>query len=246
MKHKVVIIDDEPLARGLIREYLSGFEQLTVVGESGDGFEGIKTIQNLQPDLVFLDVRMPKLNGFEMLELLEELPAVIFTTAFDEYAMKAFDANAIDYLLKPFSQERFNKAVLKFINNEHSKNLIQALQEGKIKSDSPVTNRIVIKSGQEILIIPYGDLDYIESYDDYVKIHSLGKVHVKKKTMGYFESSLDGKRFVRIHRSYIVNLEKVKGLVNENGENLELELKDGTRLSVSRSGYTKLKEVLKT
>ncbi len=245
MKANVIIIDDEPLARGLIKEYMSHFPELTLIAECGDGFEGIKSIQNLNPDLVFLDVRMPKLNGFEMLELLENTPSVIFTTAFDEYAMKAFDTNALDYLLKPFSQERFNKAVLKFLNNESSKNLIKALQEGKIEPTPSHENRIVVKSGQDIIIVPVKDIDYIESYDDYVKIHSSGKIYVKKKTMSYYESTLDKGHFIRIHRSYLVNIEKAKGLISVNGDNYNLELLDGTVLSVSRSGYSRLKEVIK-
>lgn len=243
---KVVIIDDEPLARELIREYLHEFPDLTVVAECGDGFDGVKTIQKYAPDLIFLDVRMPKLNGFEMLELLDELPFVIFTTAFDEYAMKAFEANAIDYLMKPFSQDRFAKAVNKFIDNKSSIDLKNALSEGRITENHAKESRIVVKAGNEIKIIPTEQICYIEAYDDYVKIHSDKKTFVKKKTMSYYENGLDGDKFVRIHRSFIVNIDKVSGLISLENEGHEIEMKDGVRLSVSRSGLARLKELLRT
>ena len=164
---KAIIIDDEPLARGLVLEYLKAFPNIDVVQECNDGFEGLKAIQQFQPQLIFLDIQMPKINGFEMLELIENPPGVIFTTAFDSYAIKAFEAHAIDYLLKPYSEERFNKAVSKFLganSNAPAMDLVNA--ESNILPDEK--NRIVVKDGSKITIIPVDDVVYIEAYDDYV------------------------------------------------------------------------------
>lgn len=245
MKHKVIIIDDEPLARGLIREYLNLFPDIEILAECGDGFEGIKSILQFKPDLIFLDVRMPKLNGFEMLELLDQTPQVIFTTAFDEYALRAFDAHAIDYLLKPFSQDRFNKAISKYLSNNSTKNIADVLNEGKLNLDNGLNeNRIVVKSGLDIIIILHKDILYIESYDDYVKIHTTEKTYLKKKTMTYYENTLQNKGFIRIHRSYLVNINYAKSIVNAPNESYSLELKNGEQLQVSRNGLGRLKTAL--
>ncbi|MBL7837325.1 MAG: LytTR family transcriptional regulator DNA-binding domain-containing protein [Bacteroidetes bacterium] len=245
MKHKVIIIDDEPLARGLIREYLNLFPDFEILAECGDGFEGIKSILQFKPDLIFLDVRMPKLNGFEMLELLDQTPQVIFTTAFDEYALRAFDAHAIDYLLKPFSQDRFNKAISKYLSNNSTKNIADVLNEGKLNLDNGLNeNRIVVKSGLDIIIILHKDILYIESYDDYVKIHTTEKTYLKKKTMTYYENTLQNKGFIRIHRSYLVNINYAKSIVNAPNESYSLELKNGEQLQVSRNGLGRLKTAL--
>ena len=170
---KVIIIDDEPLARSIVKEYLQKHPELELVAECGDGFEGVKAIQQYQPDLIFLDIQMPKINGFEMLELIEQPPAVIFTTAFDEYAIKAFEAHAVDYLLKPFNQERFDKAIAKWLEqkNTHSKKHTQDLLETASQSPSQ-SQRIVVKTGSKIKIIPVHDVYYLEAADDYVKIHT--------------------------------------------------------------------------
>ncbi|MEI6509120.1 MAG: response regulator, partial [Bacteroidota bacterium] len=187
---KTIIIDDEPLARTIIKDYLSKHEDFTIVQECNDGFEGVKAIQQHQPELIFLDIQMPKINGFEMLELIEQPPGVIFTTAFDEYAIKAFDTLAIDYLLKPFSKDRFDKALQKWKDQRHSIEQISKT-ESLIDSNSkqPEENlRVVVKTGTKIRIIPVNDIIYFEADDDYVKIHTPEGSYLKKKTMQHFEN----------------------------------------------------------
>ena len=203
---KAIIIDDEPLARSIIKEYLQGYPGITVAEECNDGFEGIKAIQQHQPDLIFLDIQMPKINGFEMLELIDNPPLVIFTTAFEEYAIKAFDAHAADYLLKPFSKERFDKAIQKMLLQKN--NTAEAVVTSALQTPT-VSNRIVVKDNGKIKIIPLAQVQYIEAADDYVKIHTAEGNFLKKKTMQYFEDSLPQQEFIRIHRSYIVNAQLI-------------------------------------
>ncbi len=242
---KVIIIDDEPLARSIVKEYLQKQPQLQLVAECSDGFEGVKAIQQHQPDLIFLDIQMPKINGFEMLELLEQTPAVIFTTAFDEYAIKAFEAHAIDYLLKPFNQERFDKAISKWNEQKlqsHEKTTRELLETA---SQSPAqSHRIVIKDGSKIKIIPVHDVQYLEAADDYVKIHTKDGYFLKNKTMNHFEQVLDGQLFVRSHRSYIVNVQQITRIDPYEKDSHVAVLRSGVKVPVSRSGYGKLKEVL--
>jgi two-component system LytT family response regulator len=242
---KVIIIDDEPLARSIVKEYLQKHADLELVAECGDGFEGIKAIQQHQPDLVFLDIQMPKINGFEMLELLEQPPAVIFTTAFDEYAIKAFEAHAIDYLLKPFNQERFNKAVAKWgeQKNNTQENKTSELLETASQSPSQ-SQRIVVKNGSKIKIIPVHDIYYLEAADDYVKIHTQEGYFLKNKTMSHFEQVLDEQLFVRSHRSYIINIQQITRIDPYEKDNHVAVLRTGIKVPVSRSGYGKLKSVL--
>jgi two-component system LytT family response regulator len=242
---KVVIIDDEPLARSIVKEYLQKHLQLELAQECNDGFEGLKAIHQHQPDLIFLDIQMPKINGFEMLELIEQPPAVIFTTAFDEYAIKAFEAHAIDYLLKPFDQDRFDKALQKWreqkttIQKETTKELLETA------SLSPAQNqRIVIKDGSKIKIIPVQDVFYLEAADDYVKIHTKEGYFLKNKTMSHFEQALDTQHFVRSHRSYIVNIQQITRIDPYEKDNHVAVLRSGVKVPVSRSGYGKLKAVL--
>ena len=242
---KVIIIDDEPLARSIVKEFLQKHPDLQLMQECGDGFEGLKAIQQHQPDLIFLDIQMPKINGFEMLELLEQTPAVIFTTAFDEYAIKAFEAHAIDYLLKPFNQERFDKALAKWgeqkkVNNEKA---TQELLETASLSPAQ-SQRIVIKDGSKIKIIPVHDVQYLEAADDYVKIHTKDGYFLKNKTMNHFEQVLDGQQFVRSHRSYIVNVQQITRIDPYEKDSHVAVLRSGVKVPVSRSGYGKLKEVL--
>lgn len=240
---KTIIIDDEPLARDIVKEYLADFPEFSVVAECGDGFEGIKAIATHQPALIFLDVQMPKISGFEMLELLEETPGVIFTTAFDEYAIQAFESNAIDYLLKPFSKERFEKAMQKFLQQteESRRGTISQLQQ--MPAVSP-QQRIVIRDGSKIRIIPLHEVIMLEAADDYVKIHSSEGVFLKKKTMQFFEDSLPAVQFVRVHRSYIVNIAQITRIDPMEKENHVALLKAGPRVPVSKSGYQKLKQAL--
>lgn len=250
---KAIIIDDEPLARLIVNEYLQAFPQVTVVQEAGDGFEGIKAIQQHNPDLLFLDIQMPKINGFEMLELVEDPPAVIFTTAFDEYAIRAFENHAVDYLLKPFSKERFDKALNKWLEQyDNSKTaMIAPAEQDNTRSlletagQSPAQqNRVVVKTGGKIKIIPIEDIHYLEASDDYVKIHTTAGTFLKNKTMGYFEQTMDPTQFVRTHRSYILNIQRITRIDPYEKDGHLCILQSGAQVPVSKSGYVKLKGVL--
>lgn len=241
---KIITIDDEPLARSIVKEYLQKYSELEIVQECNDGFEGFKAIQQYQPDLIFLDIQMPKINGFEMLELLDHAPAVIFTTAFDEYAIKAFEAHAVDYLLKPFSQERFDKAIQKWKEQKVSsqKNTEELLETA---SHSPSqSQRIVVKTGSKIKIIPVHDVFYLEAADDYVKVHTQDGSFLKNKTMSHFEKTLDPQLFVRSHRSYIMNVQQITRIDPYEKDNHVAILKSGAKVPVSRNGYVKLRTVL--
>jgi two-component system, LytTR family, response regulator len=246
MMMQAILIDDEPLARSLVREYLEAYPQIEIVQECGDGFEGLKAITQHHPDLIFLDVQMPKINGFEMLELLDQPPAVIFTTAFDEYAMRAFDAHAIDYLLKPFSQERFNKALDKWLlqqdRAEALKNTQALLETAAAYPERQ--DRIVVKTGNKIRIIPEADIWYLEADGDYVTVHTPDGKFLKSKTMQHFENILDPKKFVRVHRSYIIQLQQMVRLEPYEKDSHVAILKSGAQVPVSRSGNARLKQVL--
>lgn len=242
---KVILIDDEPLARSMVREYLQTWTDISIVQECNDGFEGVKAIAQHKPDLIFLDIQMPKINGFEMLELLDAPPSVIFTTAFDEYAIKAFEAHAIDYLLKPFAKERFDKALQKWMAARQTSapapppsGLLETVSQPEEK------NRIVVKKGSNIVIVPVHTIHYLEAFDDYVKIHTKEGFFLKKKTMSYFEQTLDAKEFVRVHRSYLLNLQELTRIEPMEKDNHVALLKSGVRIPLSQTGYTKLKEVL--
>jgi two-component system, LytTR family, response regulator len=241
-----IIIDDEPLARSIIREYLRNHPDLTLIAECNDGFEGVKAIQQLQPDLIFLDVQMPKINGFEMLELIEEPPAVIFTTAFDEFAIKAFESHAIDYLLKPFSQDRFDKAISKCKQTEGSPPAkVQLAPLLDAISNSPAEqHRVVVKLSGKIRIIPIEEIHYLEAADDYVKVHTREGAFLKNKTMGHFDRVLNNSQFVRTHRSFMVNITEITRIEPYEKDGHLAILKSGARVPVSKSGYVKLKSVL--
>lgn len=242
---KVILIDDEPLARSIVREYLAAFPELEVVAECNDGFEGVKAIQQFQPDLLFLDIQMPRINGFEMLELLTNPPLVIFTTAFDEFAMKAFETHAIDYLLKPFSPERFAKAIDKW------KAAAQSAEPGptaallETASQSPQQrHRVVVRTGQKIRIIPVADIHYFEAADDFVKVHTSEGVFLKNRTLTYFENLLDNGQFARCHRSYLINIQQITRIDHHEKDSYVAVLISGAVIPVSRTGYVRLKEVL--
>jgi two-component system, LytTR family, response regulator len=241
---KVVVIDDEPLARSLVLEYLQSYKNFEVLQECNDGFEGVKAINQHQPDLIFLDIQMPKISGFEMLELVENLPSVIFTTAFDEYALKAFEAHAVDYLLKPFSKERFDKAIQKWLSNNNTKteNTQTLLNDGTKQIEEK--NRVVVKFGTNIRILQSQDIYYIEAFDDYVKIFTKDDYFLKKKTMGYFEQTLGSREFLRVHRSFIVQLQCITGIEQYEKNGHIAILKNGKKISLSRNGYAVLKEKL--
>jgi two-component system LytT family response regulator len=243
---KTIIIDDEPLARSIVVEYLQDFPQLTLVAECNDGFEGVKAIQQHAPDLIFLDIQMPKINGFEMLELIEQPPAVIFTTAFDEYALKAFETHAVDYLLKPFSRDRLEKAIGKFMADRGQPGRaagMQALLQSATELPAQ-SERIVVRTGGKIRIIPVPQVLYLEAADDYVKVVTADGTFLKNKTMGYFENTLPGNQFVRTHRSYLLNVQEITRIDPYEKEAHLAILRSGARIPVSKSGYARLKTVL--
>jgi len=243
-KLRTLIIDDEKLARDIVKKYASKIDSLEIINECGNGFDGIKAINSEKPDLIFLDIQMPKLNGFEMLELIEEKPKIIFTTAFDQYALKAFDVNAIDYLLKPFSEERFGEAVNKVLKEQVSlsKEKVKKLQS-HLEDEVEYLDRVIVKQNQKINIIPIEKVIYFEAQDDYVMIHTEEGKFLKQKTMKYFEDHLDPKDFIRIHRSFIINISRIKEIELFDKDSYKAVLKNDTKLSVSRSGYSKLKEI---
>ena len=247
-KIKAIIIDDEALARDIIKSYLRKYDNVDLIAECSNGFDGIKQINELKPDLIFLDIQMPKLTGFEMLEILDEPPVIIFSTAFDQFALKAFEVNATDYLLKPYSEERFAEALNKAIKLLSDKPVANLKLENLVKSlekRNEYLDRVVIKNGQKILIIPVDDISYIEAQDDYTMIYSSKGNFLKQKTMKYFEENLDPEDFIRIHRSYIVKLTCVKQIELFEKESYRVLLNDGKKLQVSKSGYLNLKEILK-
>jgi two-component system LytT family response regulator len=243
---RVLIIDDEPLARMVVKEYLQAFSQIEIVQECNDGFEGLKAIQQHQPDLVFLDVQMPKINGFEMLELVEQAPAVIFTTAFDEYAIKAFETHAVDYLLKPFSKDRFHKAIEKYLANASTTSKAKQTEDLlETAAQSPAQHeRIVVKTGTKVKIIPVQDVEYLAADDDYVSVYTAEGSFLKNKTMNFFEQTLDPRQFVRVHRSYMIAIQQITRIdPYEKDAHLAI-LKSGAKIPVSKTGYGKLKQVL--
>ena len=243
---KVILIDDEPLARSIVAEYLQAYPDFQIVQSCNDGFEGVKAVAQHKPDLIFLDIQMPKINGFEMLELIEQPPSVIFTTAFDEYAIKAFEAHAIDYLLKPFGKERFDKALQKWLQQRSQASAKQtntALLNEEIRKPEE-RNRIVVKEGSNIKIIPVHDILYIEAFDDYVKIFTQKEMFLKKKTMSFFEQSLNPSQFVRVHRSYIIPLSQLTKIEPLEKDTHIALLKNGSKIPLSKTGYLKLKTVL--
>jgi len=244
-KLRTVVIDDEDLARSIVREYLSSHPDVEIVAECSNGFEAVKAITELQPDLLFLDVQMPKLDGFEVLELVEQHPAVIFVTAYDQYAVKAFEVHAVDYLLKPFGKERFDEALAlarQKIARRESVPLSDVVAAARPK-DVPL-ERLLVRDGSKVHVIAVEKLDYVEAQDDYVALKSEGKTHLKQQRLSELEALLDPKRFVRIHRSYILNVERLARLELYAKDSRMAILKDGTKLPVSRAGYEKLKGLL--
>lgn len=240
---KAVIIDDDPLAHELIAEYLQHYPQIALVGAAYDGLEGVKAIYQHQPDLIFLDIQMPKINGFEMLELLEHPPAIIFTTAFEEYALRAFETHAVDYLLKPFSQERFNKALQKCLDRPMAAGLPPVALLETAQALSP-PDRIVVRNGSKVIIVPIQSVHYLEGADDFVKIHTKEGIYLKKKTLQFFEDTLDKRQFVRVHRSYLVPIEQIVRIDVFQKDTYVALLRSGESIPVSRSGYPKLRALL--
>jgi len=241
---RTILIDDESLARDVVKHYLSSFPDIEVVAECADGFEGLKAITQHQPDFIFLDIQMPKINGFEMLELVEKHPAVIFTTAFDEYAIKAFEVNAVDYLLKPIDKARFDQAIQKLparLNNADGST--QELLDSASLNPAQ-NNRVVVKKNGVIKIIAVTDIHYLEADDDYVKLSTTEGIFHKNKTMSFFEQTLEPAQFIRIHRSYIINLAQVTRIELKEKDSYIVLLKSDIWLPVSKTGYVKLKAAL--
>jgi two-component system LytT family response regulator len=244
---KIIIIDDEAPARDLIRHYLQEYPNIEITGEADNGFTAMKLIREQKPHLIFLDVQMPKLTGFEMLELMDEPPAIIFSTAFDQYAIRAFEMNTVDYLLKPYSKERFDAAVQKAFNRlengdwkmENGKKILNS-QFSVLDLKNSLT-RIAVKDRQQIHVIPVNDIDFIEADGDYVKLHTSKKSYLKEKTMKYFEENLPSQQFIRIHRSYIVNVNEVAKIELYEKDSYRVHLKNGELLKASSNGYKALK-----
>jgi two-component system LytT family response regulator len=242
---RAIIVDDEELARGLVREYLAPYPDVEIIAECANGFEAVKAATELKPDLIFLDIQMPKLSGFEVIELIDDPPAVIFVTAFDQYALKAFEVHAVDYLLKPYSKQRFDEA----LSHAREKILRSSGETAKImvRSARPkeqMLERVLIKEGSKVLVIPVEKIDYIEAQDDYVAFRVDGRTHLKMQRLADLEEMLDPRRFVRIHRSYILNIERLAKLELYAKDSRRAILKDGSQIAVSRTGYDKLKALL--
>lgn len=240
---KTLIIDDEPLARSIVSEYLGHYPEIIIAQECNDGFEGVKAIAQHKPDLIFLDIQMPKISGFEMLELIDEPPSVIFTTAFDEYAIKAFEAHAVDYLLKPFTKERFDKAITKWLQQRQVPEDISKKISHQVHQPEEAS-RVVVKENANIRIIPVSEIIYLEAYDDYVKIFTAKEMFLKKKTMSHYEKVLDSSKFIRVHRSYLIQLSQITRIEPLEKDTHIALLKTGARIPLSKTGYNKLKSVL--
>ncbi len=240
-KYTAIIADDEFFARELIKQYLMPLTDIEVIAEFDNGFDALKAIKKELPDIVFLDIQMPKLTGIEMVELLEFVPQIIFTTAYDEYAIKAFELNAIDYLLKPFSQERFTQAVKKAVQQIETKQ-DNRLKE-KLRQIPAQTNRIAVQKNNNIIIIPFSDIHYISANDDYIDIHTQNEKYLKKMTMDAILSRLPD-NFIRRHRKHIINLNFLKQIEKEGKENYFAVTTSGTPFKISRSQYPTVKQKL--
>ena len=244
---RIVIVDDEPLARSVVREYASEDPSLEIVADCANGFEAVKAVSELKPDLVLLDVQMPKLNGFEVLELLGREQAVVFITAYDQYALRAFEVHAVDYLLKPFSAERFQDAMVRARERLRAKvgsplDVEQIVRDAKPRSGP--AERVLIRDGANVHVLPVDKIDYVEAQDDYVAFKSEGKQFLKDQTLSAVEGTLDPARFVRIHRSFILNIDRIAKVELYAKDSRIAILRDGTRLPVSRAGYARLSQLL--
>lgn len=239
---RVIIVDDEDLARGLVREFLGSHADVEIVAECANGFDAVKAITEQQPDLVFLDIQMPKLNGFEVVELAGRKTHYMFVTAYDQYALKAFEVHAVDYLLKPFSQQRFDEALA------HARGALgKSAGVEAVLSEASVRNaplgRVLIRDGAKVHVIGTDKIDYIEAQDDYVQVNAEGKGYLKNQRLSELEGQLDASQFVRIHRSYILNVARMERIEQGKDSHTAI-LRDGTRLPISRSGYQKVRELI--
>ncbi len=239
---RALIVDDEDLGRAIVREHLAAHGDVEVVGEAGNGFEALKLAAELKPDLIFLDIQMPKLDGFEVLELLEGEPAVVFVTAFDQHALRAFDAHAVDYLLKPFAKDRFDAALEKARAQHTGRRSPVAQATALAGTAHPRLERIVVKDGAKVTVVPLDKLDFVQAQDDYVLLRFEGRSILKQQTLSSLENQLPADRFIRIHRSYILNLERLSKIEPDGKDSRDALLRDGTRLPVSKQGWQRLKE----
>jgi two-component system LytT family response regulator len=242
-KLRAIIVDDEELARHVLRELIATHPEIELIAECANGFEAVKAISERTPDLLFLDIQMPKLDGFEVLELTGTNMAIVFATAYDEYALKAFEVHAVDYLLKPFGADRFEAALRQAKQKLGALMPVAEIAQAS-RAPGQYVDRVVVRDGAKVHIIPIAKLDYAEAQDDYVALASEGRKHLKQQTIASLEASLDPAHFLRIHRSYIVNLERVAKIEPYGKDSKVAILHDGTRLPVSRSGYARLSEVL--
>ena len=244
---RVIIVDDEMLARAVVREYLGAHPEVEIVAECANGFEAVKAITELAPELVFLDIQMPKLDGFEVAELAGAKTRYIFATAYDQYAIRAFEFHALDYLLKPFSQQRFDQALAHARGHLASGGGADrggaAMTRAAAGRDKPL-GRVLIRDGAKVHVIVSDRIDYIEAQDDYVRIQSEGKSYLKNQRLAELEGQLDAGQFLRIHRSYIVNIARVERIEQATRDSHVAILRDGGKLPVSRSGYQKIRTAL--
>jgi two-component system LytT family response regulator len=246
-KIKAVIIDDEELGRNLIREYLQSHPEVDIMDECQDAYQALESIDKFQPDLLFLDVQMPEVNGFELLEMLEEIPFVVFSTAYDKYALRAFEVNAVDYLLKPFDQERFDVALEKVKERIRHlqdqpvkiKNLLQYLQ-----AEKPYLDKIMVKRSGKIVVLHVDEIQWVEAMGDYVNLHTAEGIYTVLQSMKHLEARLNPTRFIRVHRSSIVNLEAIKEIIPWTKGRFKVNLKDGQEIILSRSGASRLKKFM--
>jgi two-component system LytT family response regulator len=243
-KLRTIVVDDEELARQVLRELLRAHHEIEVVAECRNGLEAVKAVSEDKPDLLFLDVQMPKLTGFDVLELIGPDVPVIFVTAYDEYAMKAFEVHAVDYLLKPVGKERLSAALQRVKLRAAEKSPTAADLTVAARPAGQFAERLVVKDGTRVTLIPVAKLDYVEAQDDYVALATEGKKHLKQQTIASLEAALDPKLFVRIHRSYLVNLDRVTRIEPYGKESRVAVLSTGAKLPVSRAGYARLQALL--
>ena len=243
---RVIMVDDEEPARRLLREYLEDTPGVSIVAECGNGFEAVKAVAEHEPDLMLLDIQMPKLDGLEVVELLERDLPIIFITAHDEHALRAFDLHAVDYLLKPYSAERLAESIDRARERIGRGDASPPLDElvSAARPDGGDLERILVRDGSDVRVIPIESVDYVEARDDAVAIHVGGERHLKAQRLSTLEARLDPKRFIRVHRSFILNIDRLRSIELYAKDSRIAILADGTKVPVSRSGYTRLRDLL--
>lgn len=240
---RVIIVDDEALARDMLREYLGRHPDIEIVAECANGYEAVKAVAELAPDLMLLDIQMPKLDGFEVAGLVAGKARIIFVTAYDQYALKAFDCHALDYLLKPFSQQRLDQALAHARTSVAAPGALERVAREAAARQLPLA-RVLIRDGAKVHVIACEKIDYIEAQDDYVQLRAEGRCYLKSQRLSELESQLDARKFLRIHRSYLLNIDCLGRIEASGKDSHSAVLKDGTRLPVSKSGYQKLRDLI--